>query len=222
MMATMIKSIMHIKICGLTRVADAVAAEEAGANAIGLNFVPNTKRFITIGQAKAISQAVSPLLARVGVFRNAPLTEVLQTANAVGLSAIQVHGQESWPLIAALAQYYPVVVARHSDHLGVDLSDGLSNGQAWPNHLNLLPLIDAAVPGSGQAFDWAAFAASPGYRALQGRRWLLAGGLTPANVAAALAALRPWGVDVSSGVESAPGHKDPALMQAFVSAAKGG
>jgi phosphoribosylanthranilate isomerase len=198
---------LRIKICGLTRIADAIAAEEAGADAIGLNFVPDTKRFITLAQATAISQAVSPLLGRVGVFRNAPLDQLLQIANAVGLSAIQLHGQESPSLVAAVARFYPVLLARQS-----------TDQQPWPDQVT--PLVDAAVAGAGQAFDWAAFAASPSHQALVGRRWLLAGGLGPSNVAAAIAMLRPWGVDVSSGVETAPGHKDPVLMQAFVTAVR--
>ena len=197
---------MHVKICGITRPEDALHAENAGADAVGLNFVPNTKRFITLGRAREVLSVLGPFVARVGVFQNANLETVLETVNAVGLNVVQLHGQESDAFALEIERIVPVVRA-------VKLEPGMpfvlpEIGAAF--------LIDGPDPGSGQLADWSRLEASN----LAGRRWLLAGGLTPENVAGAIERLRPWGVDLSSGVESAPGVKDPAKVTAFIRAAK--
>jgi phosphoribosylanthranilate isomerase len=193
----------RVKICGLTRVEDALAAEEAGADALGLNFVPNTKRFISLARAQEISTALSPFMARVGVFRDASFETILETVESVGLSAVQLNGQESDDFAARVAKLRPVIRA-------VSFKPNLK----LPEHDTLL--IDGADPGSGQAFDWAALEIPN----LAGRRWLLAGGLNPDNVVAAVRQLRPWSVDVSSGVEASAGIKDPELVRAFIERAK--
>lgn len=193
----------RVKICGLTRVEDALATEEAGADAIGLNFVPNTKRFINLSRAQEISRALSPFMARVGVFRDASFETILETVESVGLSAVQLHGQESDEFAAQVAQVRPVIrVLSFSPDLELPQTDTL--------------LIDHLEGGSGQTFDWQSLELSK----LSGRRWLLAGGLNPDNVAAAVRQLRPWGVDVASGVESSAGIKDPELVRAFIERAK--
>ncbi len=197
---------MHVKICGITRPEDALHAEDAGADAVGLNFVPNTKRFITLERAREVLSVLGPFVARVGVFQNANLETVLETVNAVGLNVVQLHGQESDAFALEIERIVPVVRA-------VKLEPGMpfvlpEIGAAF--------LIDGPDPGSGQLADWSRLEASN----LAGRRWLLAGGLTPENVAGAIERLRPWGVDLSSGVESAPGVKDPAKVTAFIRAAK--
>lgn len=197
---------MHVKICGITRPEDALHAENAGADAVGLNFVPNTKRFITLERAREVLSVLGPFVARVGVFQNANLETVLETVNAVGLNVVQLHGQESDAFALEIERIVPVVRA-------VKLEPGMpfvlpEIGAAF--------LIDGPDPGSGQLADWSRLEASN----LAGRRWLLAGGLTPENVAGAIERLRPWGVDLSSGVESAPGVKDPAKVTAFIRAAK--
>ena len=181
-------------------------AENAGADAVGLNFVPNTKRFITLERAREVLSVLGPFVARVGVFQNANLETVLETVNAVGLNVVQLHGQESDAFALEIERIVPVVRA-------VKLEPGMpfvlpEIGAAF--------LIDGPDPGSGQLADWSRLEASN----LAGRRWLLAGGLTPENVAGAIERLRPWGVDLSSGVESAPGVKDPAKVTAFIRAAK--
>jgi phosphoribosylanthranilate isomerase len=193
----------RVKICGLTRAEDALATERAGADAIGLNFVPNTKRFITLSRAQEISSVLGPFVARVGVFRNASFETILEAIEQVGLNAVQLNGQESDDFAAQVAKLRPVIRA-------VSFKPNLE----LPEHDTLL--IDGLDPGSGQAFDWHALETSK----LEGRRWLLAGGLTPDNVAAAVRQLMPWCVDVSSGVEASAGVKDHKLVLAFVQNAK--
>jgi phosphoribosylanthranilate isomerase len=197
---------MQVKICGLTRPEDALHAENAGADALGLNFVPNTKRFISLERAREVVRVLGPFVARVGVFQNASLETVLETVQAVGLNVAQLHGQESDDFALEVQRVVPVVRA-------VKLEPGIpfvlpEVGSAF--------LIDGPDPGSGQLADWNRLGASN----LGRRRWLLAGGLTPENVAQAIARLKPWGVDLSSGVESAPGIKDPTKVTAFIRAAK--
>jgi phosphoribosylanthranilate isomerase len=197
---------MQVKICGITRPEDALHAESAGADALGLNFVPGTKRCISLERAHEIVHVLGPFVARVGVFQNASLETVLETVQAVGLNVAQLHGQESDAFALEVQRLVPVVRA-------VKLEPGVPF---------VLPevgstfLIDGPDPGSGQLADWSRLEASN----LAGRRWLLAGGLTPENVAGAISRLRPWGVDLASGVESAPGIKDPAKVTAFIRAAK--
>ena len=194
---------IRVKICGLTRAEDALAAEQAGADALGLNFVPNTKRFIEISRAQEISSVLDPFVARVGVFRNASLETILKTIEKVGLNAVQLNGQESDDFAAQVATVRPVIRAvSFTKNLELPKNDTL--------------LIDGVDPGSGQAFDWSALEIAN----LNSRHWLLAGGLTPDNVGAAVRQLRPWGVDVSSGVEASPGIKDHKLVKAFIQNAK--
>jgi phosphoribosylanthranilate isomerase len=193
----------RVKICGLTRVEDALAAEHAGADAIGLNFVPNTKRFISVSRAQEISSVLNPFIARVGVFRNASFETILEMIEQVGLNVVQLNGQESDDFAARVAQLRPVIRAiSFKPNLELPKNDTL--------------LIDGLDPGSGQTFDWHALETAQ----LDGRRWLLAGGLTPDNVAAAVRQLKPWGVDVSSGVEASAGVKDHKLVLEFVQNAK--
>ena len=193
---------VRVKICGITRLEDALCAEDAGADAVGLNFVAGTKRAISLNQAAAISSGLGPLIARVGIFRDATLEEILATLREVKLTAVQLHGLETDDFAATVALHAPVIRA-------------VSHGSVLPASDTLL--IDNLEGGSGQTFDWNALETS----ALRGRRWLLAGGLTPQNVASAVRQLQPWGVDVSSGVERAPGVKDHAKITAFITAARG-
>jgi phosphoribosylanthranilate isomerase len=194
---------IRVKICGVTRVEDALFAEQAGADALGLNFVPGTKRFINLARAQEISSALSPFMARVGVFRNASFETILETVEQVGLGAVQLNGQESDEFAARVSTLRPVIRA-------LSFKPNLE----LPADKTLL--IDGLDPGSGQAFDWQSLEVSR----LAGRRWLLAGGLNPDNVALAVRQLRPWCVDVSSGVEASAGVKDPELVRAFIERAK--
>jgi phosphoribosylanthranilate isomerase len=202
---------MRVKICGITRPEDALHAENAGADALGLNFVPGTKRFISLERAREVLSVLGPFVARVGVFQNASLETVLETVQTLGLNVAQLHGHESDEFALEIERIVPVVraVKLEPDPAHFDRPFVLPEvGSAF--------LIDGPDPGSGQLADWSRLEASN----LGGRRWLLAGGLTPENVAGAIARLKPWGVDLASGVESAPGIKDPTKVTAFIRAAK--
>ena len=193
---------MFVKICGITRVEDAQAAAEAGANAVGFVFWPKSPRFIDPYRARAIVAALPPFVTAVGLFVNQPVEYVNGVASLARLGAVQLHGDEL-PDAAARIQR-PVIKA-------VSL-DGETPLAAWPRHFTVL--LDAHDPdrrgGTGQIIDWAAAAA-----VAADRRTILAGGLTPGNIAAAIARVRPFGVDISSGVEQAPGIKDRAKIRAL-------
>ncbi len=186
---------MLVKICGITRVEDALAAVEQGAEAIGLVFWPDSPRFIDPFRARAIVAALPPFVASVGVFVNQPVGYVNHVASLAQLSAVQLHGDEDASYACAVRR--PVIKA-------IGLQD--ESVERWPARVTLL--VDAHDPirrgGTGSKADWSAAAA-----VARKRRILLAGGLTPENVADAIAAVRPFGVDVSSGVEVSPGIKDP-------------
>lgn len=199
---------LRVKVCGVTRVEDALAAERAGADAVGFVFAPGSKRRISPEEATDLSAALGPLIARVGVFVDAPEADVERAIETAGLSAVQFHGQEA-----------PAYVARFRQRVKVIRATAF-RPNVTPESFTGYPadavLLDASVPGSGRTFDWqqaAAWRAHP--------RMLLAGGLTPQNVALAVASLRPYGVDVSSGVESAPGVKSAELIHRFIRAARG-
>lgn len=213
------------KICGVTRVADAVAVAEAGAEAIGLNFYDRSARFVSDERAAELATAVrgGPLV--VGVFVNATADRVREATVRVGLEAVQFHGDEAPELVDHLPESVAIVrVVRR------DPTTGLGPGIQWATATAAAGrpigalLVDAAVPrdregnvvygGSGHTLDWSAVAAE---RSQLGKTPLvLAGGLSPANVAEAIAASGADGVDTASGVESAPGLKDPELVGAFV------
>jgi phosphoribosylanthranilate isomerase len=189
-----------VKVCGLTRVEDAIAACDFGAAAVGFIFWPKSPRFIDPYRARAIVRALPPFVTPVGVFVNQRADYVNGVASLVRLGAIQLHGDEDVEYIARITR--PVIKA-------------VSNGTAdapWPREALLL--VDAHDPerrgGTGVTGDWDA-AATLARR----RRVLLAGGLNADNVAAAVARVQPFGVDVSSGVEAAPGIKDQDRMKAF-------
>ena len=132
-------SYVRVKICGITRLEDALSAEHAGADAVGLNFVQGTKRAISLEQAATISRGLGALIARVGVFRDATIEEILEALHAVKLTAVQLHGSESDDFAATVALHAPVIRA-------------VSHGTALPTTDTLL--IDNLEGGSGQTFDW--------------------------------------------------------------------
>jgi phosphoribosylanthranilate isomerase len=193
---------MFVKVCGITRLEDAVAAVDAGAGAIGFVFWPESPRFVDPYRARAIAAELPPFVTAVGLFVNQPLAYVNGVAALVRLGAAQLHGDETPAFAAGVAA--PVIRA-----LSVDAA------AAWPAGATLL--LDAHDPvkrgGTGRTIDWAA-AADVAAR----RRVLLAGGLTPDNVADAIARVRPFGIDVSSGVERAPGVKDHQRLRALFEA----
>ena len=194
---------MRVKICGITRPEDAELAERAGADAIGLIFAPNSKRLITLERAAAIAERVGPLITRVGVFVDAPLEQVLAAVHHLRLGAVQLHGSEDSVYAAAIRKETRVIRAVL---FRPDLAlEGLAQFPA-----DAL-LVDGLRPGSGETFDWSQASSLTGRPHL-----ILAGGLAPENVAAGIRALRPYAVDVASGVEASPGIKDPEKVAAFV------
>jgi phosphoribosylanthranilate isomerase len=196
---------MFVKICGVTRLEDALAAVEAGANAIGFVFWPASPRFIDPYRARTIAARLPPFVTPVGLFVDQPRDYVTGVASLVRLGAVQLHGDET-PAFAASIRW-PVIRA-----LSVD------RARAWPAGTTLL--LDAHDPvrrgGTGRTIDWPAAA-----RVAAERRVLLAGGLSPENVAEAVAQVRPFGIDVSSGVERAPGIKDHRRLRALFEAVHG-
>jgi phosphoribosylanthranilate isomerase len=196
---------MFVKICGVTRLDDARAAVDAGASAVGFVFWPNSPRFVDPYRARAIAAKLPPFVTAVGLFVNQPAGYVNGVASLVRLGAVQLHGDETPEFAASIAA--PVIKA-----LPVERAGG------WPEATTLL--LDAHDPvkrgGTGRVIDWSAAAAVAAHR-----RVLLAGGLTPENIADAIARVRPFGIDVSSGVERAPGIKDHARIRALFEAIHG-
>ena len=202
---------MRVKICGVTSVADATLAAECGADLIGLNFYPPSPRCVSLTTAQAIRAAIPPHIWCVGVFVNAEREHIATLVKQLHLHALQFHGDES----AAEVQGWmcPTIKAVRIP----------ADGIVPP--LKQVPstyfLLDTYRPGryggTGEVFAWDAAAALP---QAQRERLLLAGGLTPDNVAAAVQTVRPWAVDVASGVESTPGYKDPHKVRAFITNAK--
>lgn len=208
----------RVKICGITRVADGVAASEAGADAIGLVFWSGTPRFVEVGRAREIADALPPFVTRVGLFVNPPEADVRAVLDAVPLDTLQFHGTEPPDLCRAFGR--PYLKAIHMKD-GVDLLEyaalyedaaGLLFDSYWPGDL---------PGGTGRAFDWSRLA--PAVLAKLPAPAILSGGLDPSNVTAAIGAVHPWAVDVSSGVEERDeadkprkGCKDAARIAAFI------
>jgi phosphoribosylanthranilate isomerase len=208
---------VRVKICGLTDEAAVAAAAAAGAAYIGFVFFPRSPRAVTPGQAAALARAVPVGIAKVGLVVDAGDDALDSLLAAVPLDMLQLHGQETPARVAAVRARYglPVMkavgVATAADLPALDLQARTADQIL----VDARPSADAALPGgNGLAFDW---------RLIAGRRWpgpwMLAGGLTPENVADAIRLTGARQVDVSSGVESAPGRKDPARIAAFIRAA---
>lgn len=200
---------MTVKICGITRAADAQLAAELGATAVGFVFWPGSPRAVTPEAARRIVEGLPPELERVGVFVDADVADVEAIAFHAGLTTVQLQGAETRETVRALAGALRVIKA-------VGLSDDLTE-EALDGWGEVRLLLDAHDPvrhgGTGRPIDWDRAAVVARRRPV-----ILAGGLTPANVADAVVRVRPAGVDVSSGVEAAPGVKDPARLKAFFDA----
>lgn len=200
---------LWVKVCGVTSVADAERVAASGVDAIGLNFVPSSKRCVTTERAREIVRAVGSRVTFVAVVADRAPAELRALREEVGFQLWQLHGHESPALLAELLPdaYKALSVGTAEDALGADTFGGDR------------VLVDAKVPGelggTGRVFDWQLLGGLTSRR-----RVVLAGGLTPDNVAHAVRRVRPWGVDTASGVESAPGRKDPALVERFVREAR--
>jgi phosphoribosylanthranilate isomerase len=199
---------IRVKICGITRLEDALAAVRLGADALGFNFWPGSRRHVAPEAARKIVRALPPFVTAVGVFVDPTRDEALRAAEASGIQVFQLHGDEPPELCAALA--LPVVK-------GLRVADARSLAALASYEVSafLLDAPAAGYGGSGKTFDWAL-----AREAALAARVILAGGLGPDNVAEAVRTVRPYGVDVASGVESAPGVKDERLMARFIRAAK--
>jgi len=197
---------MFVKICGITNAEDALLAAGLGADAVGMIFAASSRR-IAPGEARDIVRHLPPEVLPVGVFRDESASRVAEIANSLGLRAVQLSGHESAEDTRWLAGRIPTVIKAFA-----------ATDKALANHADYGAhriLIDSATPGSGQVFDWAVLEEAP-----LNRPFILAGGLNPGNVADAIRTVRPWGVDVASGVEASPGKKDPVKLRQFMAAVR--
>lgn len=197
---------MFVKICGITNEDDALFAVAMGADAVGFVFAPSTRQ-IAAQQVYDITRRLPAEILTVGVFRDEHPSRVIDIVNRSGVRAAQLHGHETPADVAEVASQVRWVIkafaagsvdARRADQFGTDFV-----------------LVDATTPGSGTMFDWSLADEVP-----DGPRLILAGGLDPDNVASAVRQVRPWGVDVSSGVEKSPGKKDALKVKAFIERAR--
>lgn len=197
-----------VKICGITRVDDALAAAEEGADFIGLNFAPGSPRQLSLQQASAIAEAVrqvhraTPRI--VGVFQDAEAESIEQVRRRIALDVVQLHGDEP-ALITELIQAPVMRAFRIIDEMPPTMG---WEGASWF-------LFDGRAPGTGRSFDWSLIE-----RERIQQPYFLAGGLTPENVASAVSRVRPAGVDTASGVEVGPGIKDQRLIRRFIQEAR--
>lgn len=203
---------VKVKICGITNLTDAVVAVEAGADALGFIFYPKSPRYISFEDAARIIRELRVSIPKVGVFVNASREDVLAAQEECQLSVLQFHGDET-------PEFCAEFTGQTWKAFRVNGPETLNQLAAYRTTAWLLDAWSPAMPGgTGERFDWDL--ALEAQKA--GRPIVLAGGLTPENVRSAVRRVQPMGVDVSSGVEMAPGKKDPAKVKAFISAAKQG
>jgi phosphoribosylanthranilate isomerase len=198
---------VFVKICGITTEEDALLAVAMGADAVGFNFVPSSPRSIAPSRAADIAKRLPPEILTVGIFRDDAPARVVELTNQAGLRAAQLHGHERAEDTQWVRERVPIVIKVFPGG-DPELAKATSYGAD-------IVMLDSASPGSGQVFDWSLAEGAP-----SGLRILLAGGLTPANVGEAIERVRPWGVDVATGVETAPGIKDATLVRQFIRAAR--
>jgi phosphoribosylanthranilate isomerase len=197
---------VFVKICGITNEEDALLATALDADAVGFVFAPS-RRQVTPDLARDIVRRLPHEIVTVGVFRNERPERVVEIASRIGLHGVQLHGREPLTEVRWVRERVSFVIQAFA--AGDPALATAANGPAD------VVLVDSPNPGSGRVFDWSLAEGAPG-----GVRLLLAGGLTPENVGEAIRRVRPWGVDVSTGVEAAPGRKDPRKMRRFVEVAR--
>ncbi|MEC7915672.1 MAG: phosphoribosylanthranilate isomerase [Actinomycetota bacterium] len=198
---------MFVKICGVTTEEDALLAVGMGADALGFNFVPGSSRQIRPAVARDIARRLPGGILTVGIFKDELKETVIEVVHTAGLQAAQLHGRESTDDSMWIAERVPYLIKAFA--AGESAIDRLDDYGA-----NAV-LVDAPEPGSGEVFDWSMLDGRE-----RGRPLILAGGLNPENVAQAVHAVKPWGVDVASGVEASPGVKDPVRVREFILAAR--
>lgn len=198
---------MFVKICGVTTESDALLAVAMGADALGFVFAASPRQ-VSVQTVQDIVKRLPPEVITIGVFRNEHPTRVIDVVNSARLHGAQLHGSETPSMVREVGEQMKIVIkavvagSREAFHATDFAADAI--------------LVDSSNPGSGSTFDWSLVEELP-----RGTRFVLSGGLTPDNVADAVAMVRPWGVDVSSGVEESPGRKDPVKVRRFISAARG-
>lgn len=197
---------MFVKICGITTEDDALFAVAMGADAVGFIFAPS-KRQVAPQRVYDITRRLPPEILTVGVFKDEHPKRVIELADKAGVKAVQLHGRETPEHVAQVAERFRYVIKA----FGSD-SPNLATADQYGAHF---VMVDAPNPGSGEVFDWTITRDVP-----PNVRMILAGGLTPDNVGRAIDAVEPWGVDVASGVETAPGKKDPTLVRKFIANAR--
>jgi phosphoribosylanthranilate isomerase len=216
---------LWIKICGNTSLQDALLAVEAGADAVGFVFAPSPRQ-VTAVQAAAIARKLPPSLEKIGVFVDAPLDQIYSVVRECELTGVQLHFDAAPDLPEKIRKHLGpqmrILRVVHFDAGAAALAAEQISLQVRSPHVDAV-LVDSrtatAVGGTGSAFDWASARSTVFLDAIE-RKLIAAGGLTPANVARAIATLRPWGVDAVSGVESEPGRKDPKKLKDFVARAR--
>ena len=197
---------VFVKICGITCAEDALLATAMGADALGFIFA-TSRRQVAESVVRDIVGQLPPDVLTVGVFRDRGKARVVETVNTIGLKAAQLHGRESPATCQWVAERVPMTIRA--------LPAGSPDLQRFDEYGADLLLLDSQAPGSGEVFDWSLAEGAPSNRPM-----LLAGGLTPDNVASAIEEVDPYGVDVSTGVEAEPGRKDPRLLRAFMANAR--
>lgn len=197
---------MFVKICGVTDPDDALLAAGLGADAVGINLTASPRR-VTKAAAIDIARRLPHEVMTVGIFRNDGKERVVRLANEIGLKAVQLHGDEGPETTRWVADRVPLVFRAFAHN-----NPAVLNRKDYGPHRLM---IDAPRPGSGETFDWTVTPSMLG-----DEEYILAGGLTPENVSEAIQIARPWGVDVATGVESAPGKKDPIKVRRFLAAAR--
>jgi phosphoribosylanthranilate isomerase len=203
--------VARVKICGLTSVADAEACVRLGADAIGLNFVPTSPRRVDEAKAREIVAAVGGSALVVAVVASLPLERMRALKEATGVGCLQLHGDESADDVRGLLPHAYKAIR-------VGSAEDVARAESMPGDYVMVDArVEGALGGTGRTFDWELVV-----NLAQRRKLVLAGGLTPENVGAAIARVRPWCVDVASGVEreGAPGVKDLARVRAFIDAAR--
>jgi len=201
---------VFVKVCGITSEEDALLAVAMGADAVGFNFAPSSPRQIAVSRARDIASRLPQEVLTVGIFRDESPERVVERVDAAGLRAAQLHGHESPEATRWVAARVPVVIKA--------FPGGSPLIEQWGDYGADVLMIDSPRPGSGEIFDWSLAEDAP-----RGARLLLAGGLTPENVGAAIEKVQPWGVDAATGLErddGPAGSKDAVKVRRFVAAAR--
>ena len=217
---------LWIKICGNTSLGDALVAAEAGADAVGFVFAPSPRQ-VTAAEVAAITPHLPATVEKIGVFVDATLEEIVSTVQACGLTGVQLHFDAASELPARLHERLgPEVRILRVIHFSPERASlcAAKIADCARNEHVYAVLVDSstvtAAGGTGKIFDWKAAHKTLFQNAETQQRLVAAGGLNPANVAEAIATLRPWGVDAASGVEAAPGRKDAAKVREFIRRAR--